>query len=369
MTDSGEWEFPVSAQPKPDEVGFDLDGVLSAVVSLQTKIPEDAFTASVLGTERSGHGVLIDSSGLVLTIGYLVMEAETVWLVSGNGMAAAAHVVAVDQVSGFGLVQALGSLGTSAIELGRSGDTGVGEQVIAAGFGGRRRSLNTKVVAKREFAGYWEYLLDEAIFTAPPHPNWGGAALIGRDGRLQGIGSLFVQNAVGSDSSLDGNMFVPIDLLEPIRDDLLKYGRTNQPPRPWLGMYAAEAEDKLVVVGLADDGPADTADLRVGDVVLEVADERVTDLIVLFRKIWALGPAGTQIPLTVWRDGRTLEIAIQSGDRYDYLKAPQTALDRHRADGHRQGPRSASESRSAWRCSGSGCLPRRSGANSIFNQR
>ena len=322
MTGIGEWEFPAAAQPKSEEVAFELDRTLSSVVSLRSEIPDDAFTASILGTERGGNGIVIDGDGLVLTIGYLITEAETVWLVSGEGTATPAHVVGYDQTTGFGLVQALGRLDAPAIELGASREAKVGDEVIVAGHGGRGHALKVQIVSKREFAGYWEYLLDEAVFTAPPHPSWGGAALIGLDGRLQGVGSLFIQDVQEGDVPREGNMFVPIDLLGPILDDLLKFGKVDNPPRPWLGMYTTEAEGTVVVAGLARGAPAHRADLQVGDVVLNVADAPVTDLADMFRRIWALGPVGTVIPLTVSRDGDEVRIRVHSADRSEFLKSP-----------------------------------------------
>ena len=323
MSEDEDWEFPAAAQPGPEDVAFDLDRVLSSVVLLRSEIPEDAFTASILGTERGGNGVVIGEDGLILTIGYLITEAAAVWLISNDGAAAPAHVVGYDQTTGLGLVQALGRLRLPAMALGSSREARVGDHVVIAGHGGRRHAMKARVVSKREFAGYWEYLLDEAIFTAPPHPNWGGAAMIDIYGRLQGIGSLFVQDAREGGLPRDGNMMVPIDLLEPILDDLMKFGRVDQPPRPWLGIYATEAERDLVVAGLAKDAPADCAGIHVGDVLLEVADIPVAGLADLFRRVWALGPAGTDIPLTVSRDGDSLRIRVRSADRNDFLKSPR----------------------------------------------
>jgi len=323
MTEPGDWEVPPAVQPRPEEVAFDLDRTLASVVSLRAEIPEDAFTAGILGTEREGSGVVIGDDGLVLTIGYLITEADTVWLVSEQGTAAPAHVVGYDQRTGLGLVQALGRLDVPAIALGASGGLTVGDETVVAGQGGRRHALKARVVAKREFAGYWEYVLDEAIFTAPAHPNWSGAALIGPDGGLRGIGSLLVQEARAGGPPQDCNMFVPIDLLDAVRDDLLKFGKAAGPTRPWLGMYTAEADGKLHVAGLAKGAPADRANLRVGDIVLEVAGAPVAGLAEMFRRIWAVGPAGTVVPLTVSRGGVELTVRVNSADRSDFLKSPE----------------------------------------------
>ena len=323
MTDSEDWEIPRPVRPKPEEVGFDLDEALAAVVSVQTQVADDAFTAGVLGTERAGNGVLIDQSGLVITIGYLITEAETVWLGTNDGAAVPAHVVGYDHASGLGLVQALGRIGVPPMALGRAEDAGVGEAAIIAGHGGRRHALKCKVMAKHEFAGYWEYVLDEAIFTAPPHPSWGGAGLIGGDGTLLGIGSLSIQSARSGGGTFEGNMVVPADLLPPILEDLLRYGKVDKPAQPWLGMYTADAEEGLVVLGLATGGPAHGADIRIGDQVAAVAGQEVTELVGLFRSIWALGPAGVEVPLTIVRQGERREVRMRSADRTSFLKSPR----------------------------------------------
>ncbi|MCY4480612.1 MAG: S1C family serine protease [Rhodospirillales bacterium] len=324
MSEEFDWEIPLSAQPKPEQVSFDLDRALGAVVGLRATIPEDAFTAGILGTERTGNGILISANGLVLTIGYLIAEAESVWLTASDGSVLAGHALGYDFESGFGLVQALGRFNVAPLEIGSSAALEVGDYVIMAGDGGRRHSLNARVIAKREFAGYWEYVLDEAVFTAPPHPNWGGSGLIDRHGRLVGIGSLLVRHADGDGAdTLDGNMIVPIDLLPPILDDMQTLGRTQRPPRPWLGAYVTEVEEALVVAGLAPEGPAEQAELQVGDQVLAVNRQPVSSLVELFRSIWAVGEAGVAVPLTVMRNGEPHEVRVLSATRDEFMKTPQ----------------------------------------------
>ncbi|MFZ3234815.1 MAG: S1C family serine protease [Stellaceae bacterium] len=318
-----EWEIPGEIQPKPGECNFDLDRALGAVLGLRATVPEDAFTAGTLGTERAGSGVLIRSDGLVLTIGYLVTEAETIWLTTAAGGAVPGHVLAYDQETGFGLVQALGRLNVEPLEMGIGMRVGAGDRAIMAAEGGRRHAISARVVARQEFAGYWEYVLDRAIFTAPAHPFWGGAALIGADGRLIGIGSLHVQHSSGRELRRDVNMVVPIDLLPPILDDMLTYGRPNRPVRPWLGLYAAEVEDAIVVAGLADRGPASEAGLQAGDRILAVGDDSIGSLAGFWRRVWAGGPAGSEIPLRVARDGANMTVRVQSADRTRFLKGPK----------------------------------------------
>ena len=323
MSRTVDWEIPGEIQPKPGDCAFDLDRALSAVLGLRATIPEDASSAGRLGTERAGSGVLIRKDGLVLTIGYLVTEAETIWLTSAGGGAVSGHVLAYDQETGFGLVQALGRLNTPPIDLGIGLRVGAGDRAIMAAEGGRRHAIAARVVARQEFAGYWEYLLDHAIFTAPAHPFWGGAGLISADGRLIGIGSLHVQNANGRELRRDVNMVVPIDLLPPILDDMLTYGRPNRPARPWLGLLAQEVEDVIVVAGLNDRGPANKAGLRPGDRILAVREDPVASLAGLWRKVWAAGPAGSEVVLQVRRDNETLTVRVLSVDRMQFHKTPR----------------------------------------------
>jgi S1-C subfamily serine protease len=331
MASLTDWKVPPNLQPRPADYAFDLEPAMSAVVGLRAAVPEDAFTAQVLGTERAGNGVVISDNGLVLTIGYLITEAEAIWLSPNVGPPVEGHALAYDQETGFGLVQALARLPVPALPVGNSGKARIGDAVIVAGAGGINRSIAARIVAKQEFAGYWEYVLDEAIFTAPAHPNWGGTALIGTSGELLGIGSLKlehgrdnpVEQRGGEDISGHLNLIVPIDLLKPIFEDLLRHGRPNKPPRPWLGFYAAEIENRIVVIGLAERGPAQRAGLRTGDIIQSVNSEEVFSLAAMFRRVWAVGPAGVDLRIKVEREGRTIDSKVVSADRSSFFKAPR----------------------------------------------
>jgi S1-C subfamily serine protease len=322
MAETSNWAFPPRLQPQPDELRFDLEAALQSVVLVHAEIPDEAFTATILGTERIGHGTVIGADGLVLTMGYLITEAETIWLTAHDGTVVPGHALAYDQVTGFGLILPLGQLDVAPIERGSAANTTVGDSVIVIGHGGVEHSLDAKVIARREFAGYWEYLLEDALFTSPPHPQWGGTALVGQDGRLLGVGSLLVQESVGTET-IDANMFVPIDLLDPILEDMKKLGRPARSPRPWLGMYTTPDKGSLVVGALTQGGPAHRAGVRLGDVVLEVAGEPVADLADLFRRIWNTGCAGTEVPLTLARGKSTSRIRVTSADREDFLTKPR----------------------------------------------
>ncbi|WP_034993536.1 S1C family serine protease [Beijerinckia mobilis] len=315
-----DWKIPPEAQPKQTSYRFDLEQALSSVVAIRSRVPADAFTANILGTERSGNGTLIDEDGIILTVGYLVTEADEVWITTNGGLVVAGHVLGIDHTTGLALVQALGRLDIPVMPLGQSSKTQVGDRVIIGGAGGLEHSLSAHIVAKQEFAGYWEYVLDEAIFTAPAHPDWGGTAMIDATGHLLGIGSLQVPHQVHGEQVLQLNMIVPIDLLEPIYADLRMFGQPDRPQRPWLGLFAAEDHDRIVVIGFAGNGPAKRAGLNEGDSILAVAGHPVSTLVDLFRHIWALGTAGCDVPLTLEREGDVFDVHITSADRNRYLK-------------------------------------------------
>ena len=320
-----EWKVPPANQPRPGDYSFDLDRVLSSVVGLHSIIPADAFSAETLGTERAGNGVLIDD-GLVLTIGYLITEAETVWLHLGDGRVVEGHALGFDFESGFGLVQALGRIDLDPLPLGSSPRVQLGDRVVVGGAGGRTRSVACHIAAKQEFAGYWEYLLDEAIFTHPAHPNWGGTALISNRGELIGIGSLQLERERDGKAE-HVNMIVPIDLLKPVLDDLRKFGRVNKPARPWLGMYLDRDRqqgggDRHLRQGAR--GARRTQGRR-----RHPGGQRRKDLEPdprFYRKLWALGPAGVDVPLTVYHDGVTFDVVLTSTDRARLLEGTAAAL-------------------------------------------
>ncbi len=321
MSSLGDWQVPPAVRPRPEDYDFDLDALLGAVVSVRTLIPSDAFTSETLGNERRGNGVLI-SGGLVLTIGYLVVEAETIWLGFSDGSAVQGHTLGYDQETGLALIQPLARVGFPALELGDSSLAASDERVVIGAPGGIERSIAAHIVARQEFVGYWEYLLEDAIFTAPAHPHWGGAPLIDSKGKLIGIGSLQLQAAGEDGGDLPLNMCVPINLLKPILGDLKKFGRAGRPVRPWLGLYSADIEGEVVVLELAQNGPAERAGVSAGDIIISVAGEDILDLADFYRKVWRLGKAGVEVALTVARENGPVALCIVSGDRDTLLKRP-----------------------------------------------
>jgi len=297
-----------------------IEELATAVVRIKTHINPEGRTIEGLGREREGSGVLIDSDGLVLTIGYLMVEAYAAEVVTNEGRTVPASVVGYDHESGFGLLRTLEPLKLKPMALGKSSEVKERDPVLVASFGGAAMVAPAYIVAKREFAGSWEYMLDDALFTSPPHPAWSGAALIDRAGKLVGIGSLIVGDAVGGGEKTPGNMFVPIDRLPPILADLIASGRIPGPGRPWLGLNAEELRGRLFVSRVTPGGPADKAGVKRGDVIVGVKGEPPRNLADFYRKVWAQGDAGVSVPLEVLQDSEVRRVEIKSINRLDHLK-------------------------------------------------
>jgi len=301
----------------------DPDAFFAAIVRIEARSLPDARSNATLGAEREGSGIVIGKDGLVLTIGYLLIEADEVRIIDGRDRALPARVVAYDHVTGLGLVRAITPLDAAPLRLGDSSKLAAADPVlvVSAGGSGERAS----VVSRRLFSGNWEYMLDSAIFTSPPTLNWSGAALIGPDGALLGVGSLILRDATEADPHLPGNMFVPIEALKPILADLIRTGRRAGPARPWLGVAADEVQGRLVVVRVAPEGPAERAGVRTGDIILAVGGDGVRSQPDFYRKVWSRGAAGSEIPLRVLQGIDVHDLKVQSIDRVDYFrKKPST---------------------------------------------
>jgi len=305
-----------AAQDKPDDT-------LTAVVAVHAKVRPDARSAATLGTQRRGSGALI-REGLVLTIGYLVIEAEAIQVTGADGRTLPATLAGYDHASGFGLLRIVGTLAGRPLPLGDSAALAEREPAMAVSATSRDSPSLVYVVSRRAFSGSWEYLLDSAIFTYPPVMDWSGAPLIGAKGELLGIGSLIVPDAGGPGTQSPGNMFVPVDLLKPILEDLLASGRRTGAPRPWLGVNADELRGRLFVSRVSPEGPAERAGLRSGDIVLAVGTEEVTTLAEFYRKLWGRGPAGAVVPLRVLQGAQVKEVMVRSMDRIEYFRPSKT---------------------------------------------
>lgn len=301
-----------------------VEELLSAVVRVKAFVPPDSRTAETLGREREGSGIVIDQAGLVLTIGYLMVEAQGAEITTNDGRTVPAQVVGYDHESGFGLLRANPPPHVKPLAMGRSADAKDRDPVLVASRGGPDMAGPAFIVSKRVFAGSWEYLLDDAIFTAPPHPAWSGAALIDRDGRLIGVGSLIVGDTTGTGAHLPGNMFVPIDRLKPILADLITDGRVSGPAKPWLGLNTEELRGRLFVTRVSPESPAARVGIEPGDVVVGVHGEAPRDLPDFYRKVWALGAAGVDVPLSILHGSTMRDVTVKSIDRRDHLRIGRT---------------------------------------------
>ena len=318
---------PLAAQgqpaPVPPAAGDQQQLTVEAlsVVKVRSKAVSNARSLRTLGPQREGSGVVIDSEGLVLTIGYLIIEAEVVDLMTTDGRSYPATVVGYDNATGFGLLRALRPLPVPPVQIGQSATVSDRELVLIVGYDGVAPAY---VVSRRQFVGYWEYLLAEAIYTAPATVNWSGAALLNREGKLLGIGSLVVGDAMGAGSQVPGNLFVPIDLLKPLLGDLLAKGRSSARPRPWIGVNTQEVQGNVIVTRVSPESPAEAAAIRAGDVIVGVAGQSLTGQADFYNKLWSRGAAGVDIVLDVIRNGRLEKIVVRSIDREAYSRTRST---------------------------------------------
>lgn len=307
-----------------DQAGIDAEKFFGAIVRVQATALPDARSAATLGTEREGTGIVIDRDGLIVTIGYLIIEAEEVTIGDDRGRTLPATVVGYDPGSGLALVRSIVPLDATPLPLGDSTRLDPGHPVLIVNFAGRNDATPAYVVSRRDFTGDWEYLLERAIFTSPPATNWSGAALVGTDGSLLGVGSLVVRDATDAEPHLPGNLFVPIDVLKSVRPDRTRSGRRAGPARPLLGVAADEAQGRLLVTRVSPEGPAERAGVRAGDIILGVGGDAVHSQAEFYRKVWGRGPAGSEIPLRVLQDDAVHEVKVQSIDRGDYFRQKPT---------------------------------------------
>ncbi len=298
----------------------DIVKKLDSIVSVNTSVPAGSFSAELLGTERAGHGIVIREDGLIITIGYVLTEAELIWIGTGESTMVPGYIVANDYETGLGLVKPVMPIDFPAMEIGYINKLNEGDSVLIAGHGGSAYMIESRVIAKDEFAGRWEYMLDEAVYTSPPHPDWAGAALMGVDGKLYGVGCLLLQDGKSGELISGTNLFVPVDILLPDLEELCEFGGRRKPPRPWLGLLLQEELNELIITGIFSGCPADRAGLRPGDVIVSLNGKPVSGLSGFFRSVWDMGNAGVGIPLTILREEAQLDIVVKSGDRESSLR-------------------------------------------------
>ncbi|HYH40790.1 MAG TPA: S1C family serine protease [Burkholderiales bacterium] len=305
----------ITQRPLAGQAELTVDAL--SVVKVSSKAVSGARSSASLGAQREGTGVVIDSNGLVLTIGYLVTEADKVELSTADGKVFPATVIASDPKTGMGLLKALTPLPVKPVDMGESSVVAERELVLIVGFDGVAPAY---VVSKRKFVGYWEYLLDEAIYTAPATVNWQGAALLSSDGKLLGIGSLVVGDALGTSANIPGNMFVPIDAVKPVLGDMIANGKITTKPRPWIGVNTQEVQGILIVTRVSPEGPAEDAGLKSGDVIVGIGGKAVQGQADFYTKLWASGAAGVDVPLDVLKGNQVQNYTVKSQDRDSYFR-------------------------------------------------
>ena len=313
-----------AADPAPSPLSPQLTDLLRSVVKVHAYALPDSDSAKRLGTERNGNGIVVGQGGLIVTIGYLVTESMSVEIVDDNGRTRSASVVGYDAETGLALLRAPGLSGLAPIPLGNSQGLKADAPVAVAGAGGPKNAIPAVVVSRRAFAGSWEYLLENAIYTSPAYADWSGAALISTDGKLLGIGSLFVNQARSDSERMQGNVFVPAELLQPLLTEIAAKGKITPQPHPWLGLNPSAHPGGLIIGRLSGRSPALSAGLQRGDMVVALAGRPVEDLADFYRRVWAMGPPGIDVPLTVVREGRSFDVRVRSANRYQFLAKEQT---------------------------------------------
>jgi serine protease Do len=315
-----------ASSPSAQDTINALTKAQSAVVGVQVTAAEGARSAETLGKQRSGSGVVIGADGLVVTIGYLILEADDIQITTTDKKTVPARVVAYDLATGFGLIRPVVPLrGIAPVSLGGITDIKTGEALMASTGASPDDDADvnmTQLVSKRAFSGYWEYHIDSALFTSPPVQNHSGAPLFNQRGELLGIGSLFVMDAMGQNVRLPGNMFVPVDLLKPIMAEMLQTGSSKLSKRPWVGLTSAEQGGRVQIVRVNKDGPAQAAGLQPGDVVLAVDDAKVANLEAFYKKLWDRASPEADIKLTVLQGADLKTIVIKAVDRMSTMRKP-----------------------------------------------
>jgi len=300
----------------------DILNIYKSVVKIDSIIPPEARTAQSLGTVRGGNGVVIDDKH-ILTIGYIVVEAETITITLPDGKKFPGELIGYDHTTGFGILRTIIQSDLTPLKIGDSDQLTKEDFLYVLPYLTEGRPSAVKMVSRRSFAGWWEYFLDKPIYTYPANSSFAGSALINEYGEVLGIGSLYVGDAAATGISSPGNMFVPINDLKPILDDLIENGRRTKDIKPYMGLTSSDNTGEVKITRVNDNGPAAKAGFSVNDTILAVNNEKINNIEDFYKVVWSFGGPGTKLQFDIERNQKKLNIELTTMDRNDFFVKPK----------------------------------------------
>jgi len=300
-----------------------IEKFYESIVGISSVAVDNARSLATLGKERSGSGIVIDKEGHILTIGYLVIEADTIEITLANGDTYPGKVVGYDHATGFAILKSIVPKKLFPVDLGESEKIKENDVLYILPHLDEGPGSPTKLVSRRPFAGSWEYFLEKPIYTYPFNPHWQGTPLLNEKGQLLGIGSLFIRDSIAEGINSPGNLFVPIELLKPILKDLINEGKRKTKLNPWMGLTPDDSSGKISITRVSKDGPAEAAGIKAGDVLLSVNNKEVKTMQDFYKTAWSLGGPGTKIPINIQREDKNINLIINSIDRMDFFIKPK----------------------------------------------
>jgi S1-C subfamily serine protease len=289
--------------------------LLSSVVHIHTEVPSAHPSTRILGDERMGTGTVVDPSGLILTVNYVVMGGETIQVTLARGRALRAEIVAQDFEVGLALLR-VKRQGLPAAPVTASESLTRGDPVFALGSTGprERRVAGGLVTYLGEFEAYWEYLLDRGIVSSAANPGFGGGPLFTLSGKMVGVVSLNLNEIARS------SLAIPVECYLRNQEEFVRFGRVvSRPQRAWLGVFAHVLEEGVVVAGLVPNGPGARSGIQEGDLIVSLDAREVPTRKDLYLSLWRHAP-GEKMTLEVMRDNQVRRLSVTAGDRADFYK-------------------------------------------------
>ena len=300
----------------------DVRRIYQSVVKIDSIVPADARTANSLGTIRGGNGIVIDDKH-ILTIGYIVVEAETITITLPNGGVVPAELAGYDHTTGFGILKTILPSKLTPLQIGNSDKLNKEDLLYVLPYLTEGAPSAVKMVSRRSFTGWWEYFLDKPIYTHPMNTSFAGSALINEFGELLGIGSLYVSDAAAEGVPMPGNLFVPINDLKPILNDLIVNGKRTADVKPYMGLTSNDDTGKVMVTRVNDDGPAAKAGFKENDIILKVNKINIQDTEKFYKTVWSQGGPGTLLDFEIERNNQIISLKLTTMDRNDFFVKPK----------------------------------------------